>query len=159
MSDSKRIVGWKEWVGLPELGVNALEVKVDTGAKTSALHTFELEPIETATGLQVKFGLHPDRHSTESVLYCQARVVDQRVVSDSGGHKETRYVIRTPIQVGESSWPIEITLTNRENMAFRMLLGREALRGRLLVDPEQSYLLGHPRPRLALKDADKGKEA
>ncbi len=142
MRDSKLIVGWREWAALPELAVEAIEIKVDTGAKTSAIHTFEIKPIETPEGLFVEFGLHPDRRNPDVVVYGRAKVQDQRVVSDSGGHKENRYVIRTPIQMGDQIWPIEITLTNRENMAFRMLLGRQAMRKRLLVEPESSYLLG-----------------
>lgn len=142
MHESKLIVGWREWAALPELGVKAIEVKVDTGAKTSAIHTFEIKPVETPDGLYVEFGLHPDRHHPEVLVYGRAKVQDQRIVSDSGGHKENRYVIYTPIQMGGQIWPIEITLTNRENMAFRMLLGRQAMRKRLLVEPESSYLLG-----------------
>ncbi len=134
-------VGWKEWASLPDLGIEALEVKVDTGAKTSAIHSFDVQPFEKDGVSYVRFGLHPDRHSFEQEIYCEAPVSDQRVVSDSGGHKEERYVITTPITLGDQTWPIEITLTSRENMAFRMLLGREAMRNRIVVYPESRYLL------------------
>ena len=134
-------VGWKEWASLPELGVNAIEVKVDTGAKTSAIHSFDLEAFEKEGQSYVRFGLHPDRHSIENELYCEAKVVDQRVVSDSGGHKELRYVIETPIVMGDQQWPIQITLTCRENMAFRMLLGRQAMKDRLVVLADARHLL------------------
>jgi len=137
-------VGWREWVTLPELGISQLEAKVDTGAKTSAIHAYELQPFEQDGQAYVRFGIHPDRHNTTLSLHCQAPIIDRRQVSDSGGHKEQRYVIRTMLQLGQLAWPIEITLTNRENMAYRMLLGREAMRGRLLVDPALSYLLGSP---------------
>lgn len=139
---NKRLcVGWKEWVSLPELGINAIEVKVDTGAKTSALHSFDLEAFEKDGQTYVRFGLHPDRHSLENEVYCEAKVVDQRVVSDSGGHKELRYVIETPLVLGDQQWPIQITLTSRENMAFRMLLGRQAMKNRILVLADARYLL------------------
>ena len=144
MPAEKIIIGWKEWVSLPELGIPALEAKVDTGAKTSALHAFELETIETPDGIFVRFGLHPDRHDSSRALYGSARLTDRRLVSDSGGHQELRCVIQTRLRVGGLDWTIELTLTNRESMAYRMLLGREALRGRLLVDPAHRYLLGQP---------------
>lgn len=134
-------VGWREWAILPELGVAAIEVKVDTGARTSAIHTYYLQEEEHPDGLYVRFGLHPDRHQTELALECLARVTDRRAVSDSGGHKEVRYVITTPISMGGQSWPIEITLAQRDNMAYRMLLGRQAMRGRILVNPAASHLL------------------
>lgn len=142
MTQDKIRVGWREWLALPELGISYLEAKVDTGAKTSALHAYALAYFESAGEAYVAFDLHPDRHSTSLSIACRARVVDQRVVSDSGGHKETRYVIQTPVIMAGQTWPIQITLTNRETMAYRMLLGREAMRGRLLVDPEASHLLG-----------------
>ncbi|MGV3523663.1 MAG: ATP-dependent zinc protease [Candidatus Sericytochromatia bacterium] len=133
-------VGWKEWLKLPALGIQAVEAKIDTGAKTSALHTFDLETWETQAGLRVRFQVHPDRHNSAYSISCEADVIDRRWVSDSGGHQELRYVICTPVVLGDRLWPIEITLTNRENMSYRMLLGRQALRGRLVVDPARSYL-------------------
>lgn len=142
MPKQKLVVGWKEWVSLPELGIPLVEAKLDTGAKTSALHAFELDTFETPDGLHLRFGLHPDRHSDSGPIQCHARVVEQRMVSDSGGHRELRWVIRTPLLIGGRLWPIEVTLTNRETMAYRMLLGREALRGRMLVDAEYAHLLG-----------------
>lgn len=142
--EDKIQVGWREWLALPELGISWLEAKVDTGAKTSALHAYTLKYFESDGLAYVAFDLHPNRHDSGQSVSCQARVIDQRVVSDSGGHKEKRYVIRSPVQLAGRSWPIEITLTNRENMAYRMLLGREAMRGRLIVDPQAAYLLGHP---------------
>jgi hypothetical protein len=147
MRRKKRIIGWKEWVALPDLGIPPLEAKSDTGAKTSALHAFELEVIEKPEGLFVRFGLHPDRHDTRQAVYCTVPLIDRRMVSDSGGHQELRYVIRSRIWLGTQLWPVELTLTNRENMAYRMLLGREAMRGRLMVDPAKAYLLGLPHRR------------
>jgi hypothetical protein len=140
--NDKIIIGWCEWLALPELGIPAIRAKTDTGARTSALHTFSLEKFEENGRLKARFGVHPLRHRTDVEIFCVADVVDERTVSNSGGQREERLVIRTPVRLGEMEWPIEITLTNRETMRFRMLLGRTAMRGRLLVDPGHSYLMG-----------------
>ena len=138
-------VGWREWVVLPELGIGALQAKVDTGARTSCLHAFQLDPFEECGARRVRFAIHPVQGSDELVRECVAEVVDEREVTDSGGHTESRLVIRTPIIVGGRTWPIEMTLTNRDTMRFRMLLGRTALReGGLIVDPNGAFLAGGP---------------
>lgn len=144
-TDHRMAVGWREWVSLPELGLPWLKAKIDTGARTSALHTFMVEPYQKDGKTWVRFGMHPRQHSTEVEVFCDAQVIDQRKVTDSGGHTEQRYVIATQLRLGEARWPIELTLTNRDNMRFRMLLGRTAMAQRLLVQPDVSFLLGKPK--------------
>ena len=141
------IVGWREWASLPDLGVQRIKVKVDTGARTSALHAYQVEPFTKDGQPYVRFAIHPLQRKLEEVVYCEARVLDQRHVSNSGGHTELRYVIETTLQFGPYQHRIEITLTNRDSMKFRMLLGRSALAGHYLVSCDHSYLVGQAPPR------------
>lgn len=136
------LIGWKEWLAFPDIGLPAIKAKIDTGARTSALHTFSLETYTMAGQPMVRFGIHPLQKRRDLVLYCEAPVVDRRRVKDSGGHVETRYVIQTMAVLGDEHWPVELTLTNRDSMLFRMLLGRTALAGRFLIDPGSAYLSG-----------------
>jgi hypothetical protein len=124
------------------LGIPAIRTKIDTGARTSALHAFVIEPFHRGKQMQVRFGIHPLQKRTDIEVYCEAEVIDRRLVSDSGGHRERRYVIRTPVQVGAYTWTIDITLTDRDTMRFRMLLGRAAMCQGTTVHPHASYLLG-----------------
>lgn len=144
----KETIGWREWVALPTLGIDWIKVKVDTGARTSAIHAFEVVAEKRGNELWVGFGVHPDQRSQEQIVWCSAPVVDQRVVRDSGGHEEERYVIEVPVRLGGREWPIEATLTSRDNMGFRMLLGRTAIRGQYMVDPGRSYVLGKRRRKV-----------
>jgi hypothetical protein len=147
MTTEKLIIGWREWVELPELGIPGIKAKVDTGARTSALHTFEIEPFNVAGTPWVRFGIHPLQKDTATVVCCQSPVKDIRTVTDSGGHREKRYVIQTAFSLGGRLWQAEVTLANRDTMRFRMLLGRTALQDGFLIDPGGAYLFGKMRTR------------
>ena len=135
------LVGWREWLSLPDLGIARIKAKVDTGARTSCLHAHRLEPFTERGAPWVQIWVHPLQRSTQS-LCCAAPIVDERVVSDSGGHRERRLVIQTTAILGTEEWPIEMTLTHRDAMKFRMLLGRSAMVDRFTVDPGRSYCCG-----------------
>ena len=141
---NKIILGSEEWCSFPELGIPAIKARVDSGAKTSALHAINIAPFLKDEENWVKFDINPIQNNLKTVIHCQARLIDKRIVKSSSGFREQRYVIQTNINIGTESWSVEMTLTNRDSMGFRMLLGREAMSGRILVDPEQKYLLGQP---------------
>jgi len=146
-------VGWREWVRLPSLGIHRIKAKIDTGARTTALHAFHVESFENNGETWVRFKIHPKQYRTDLEQVCEARIKDERIVSDSGGHKEARFVIETDLVLAGLRWPIEITLTARDDMLFRMLLGRTAMNDRMIVNPARSYLTR--KPRSAAKDSHK----
>ena len=141
------ILGWEEWIALPGLGLPAIKAKVDTGARTSALHAVFVEPFGSKRKPKVRFGVHPIPRRADVEIICEAPVVDRRAVRSSNGKLEQRYVISTPLRIGDREWPIEVTLTNRDAMSYRMLLGRQAIGGGVLVDPASSFR----QPRLRYK--------
>jgi ribosomal protein S6--L-glutamate ligase len=142
MNQNKIILGSEEWCAFPNLGIPAIKARVDSGAKTSALHAINIAPFIKNDVNWVKFDINPIQNNLKTVIHCEALLVDKRIVKSSSGFREQRYVIQTTINIGNDAWEIEMTLTNRDSMGFRMLLGREAMSGRILVDPEQKYLLG-----------------
>ncbi|WP_422851719.1 30S ribosomal protein S6--L-glutamate ligase [Flavobacterium nitratireducens] len=141
---NKLVVGSEEWCSFPELGIPIIKARVDSGAKTSALHAINIAPFIKDDSNWVKFDINPIQNNSKTIIHCEAPLIDKRIVKSSSGYREQRYVIQTNLKIGESVWPIEMTLTNRDTMGFRMLLGREAMSGRILVDPEQQFLLGEP---------------
>ena len=142
MPQNKIILGSEEWCSFPELGIPAIKARVDSGAKTSALHAINIAPFVKDGINWVKFDINPIQNNLKTVIHCEALLIDKRVVKSSSGFREQRYVIQSNINIGSDLWAIEMTLTNRDSMGFRMLLGREAMSGRILVDPQQQYLLG-----------------
>ncbi len=134
------ILGWEEWLSLPELGLPAIRTKVDTGARTSALHAQEIERFGPANKPQVRFLIQPDPKNPALEVTCSAKVVDRREITSSNGETELRYIIETPVRMSGRTWPIQISLTNRENMNYRMLLGRRALVEDMIVDPNEACL-------------------
>ena len=142
----KMIIGWREWVSLPDFHVPGIKAKVDTGAATSAIHAFDIDPFEVDGERFVRFAIHPIQGRHDVSVPCRARLIEKRKVKNSGGHVQNRYVIATTLALAGNQWEIKLTLTNRDEMRFRMLLGRSAMRNRLIVDPQQSYRAGKMAP-------------
>lgn len=135
-------IGWREWVSLPDLGIQRIKAKVDTGARTSALHAFALHTFKEGNKDKIRFDIHPLQNDATVSATCVADIIDKRWVTDSGGHSEERFVIMTTMILGNRKVPIEVTLTERDTMLFRMLLGRSAIRRRFIVNPARSFLRG-----------------
>ncbi len=137
-------IGWREWIALPDLGIPIVKAKIDTGARSSALHAFAIEPYEREGATWLRFEIHPHQRDDRTVVRTAAPLLDRREVRSSNGQVQLRYAISTAVMLGDCSWPIELTLTNRDAMGFRLLLGRQALRDRFLVHSGQSFLHGKP---------------
>jgi hypothetical protein len=150
-------LGWREWVSLPGLGIERIKAKVDTGARTSALHAFEIQEYKDGGRHRVRFKIHPLRRDPQKFVECGAEVIDRRLVSDSGGHRELRWVIVADVVLGPHRWPAEFTLTARDDMLFRMLLGRMAIAGWASVDPARSYLVGQRPARVVRRKLNRGR--
>ena len=139
------IVGWREWVALPDLGIRRIKAKVDTGARSSCLHAFSVRQFDRDGKTFVRFRVHAAQRSTRNTIETEAEVLEFRSIRSSNGLAKMRPVILTTIELLGQSWSVELTLANRDEMGFRMLLGREAVRGRFLVDSGHSYFGGRPK--------------
>lgn len=136
------VIGWREWIALPELDIERIKVKVDTGARSSSLHAYDLERFEEEGRPFVRFNVHPVQRDSRTTVSARAELVDRRSVRSSSGAETLRPVIQTEVVFQDQRWAIELTLTRRDDMGFRMLLGRQAVRGRFLVDPGRSFVGG-----------------
>jgi hypothetical protein len=134
------VIGWREWIALPDLGVDRIKVKIDTGARSSALHAFNIKRFERDGARWVRFVIHPRQRSAREEVVVEAPVLEYRRVKSSGGHETNRPVILTKVAWRGIAWEVELTLASRDAMGFRMLLGRQAIRGRMVVDPGSSFL-------------------
>jgi hypothetical protein len=143
------VIGWREWAGLPELGIDHIKVKIDTGARSSALHAYDIRPVERGGETWVRFLVHPIQRDAHTTIECESPMLGERRVRSSTGKVTLRPVIVTPLDLGGRIWPIEVTLIRRDVMGFRMLLGRQAIRRRFLVHAGRSYLQSE-KPRLGL---------
>ena len=135
-------IGWREWVTLPELCGYRIKAKVDTGARTSAIHAWNIRPENRDGVTWVRFDLHPNQRDNRLVVTCNCPVFDRRVITNSGGVRQRRYIVKTILRMGNREWPIQLSLANRDTMGFRMLIGRAALRQKTLIDPAASFLAG-----------------
>lgn len=140
-NESRRpLIGWREWASLPEFSVKRINAKIDTGAGVSAIHAFNVNEASVKGRAFAEFILHPVQHRRQPELFCRAPIVDRRIIRSSNGQEEERFAIETPLKLGDRVWKIHLTLTNRDEMEFRLLIGRDALRDKFLVDPSASYL-------------------
>lgn len=142
--DRRKLIGWREWVGLPDLGVIEVKAKVDTGADNSSLHAFDIERYSEGGIEMVRFEIHPRQRKRRPSIACVAEVAGERKVRNPGGRLETRPVIRTTLVVAGEKLDALVNLTTRDEMTFRMLLGRRTVRSRFVVDPGRSYIGGRP---------------
>ncbi|QGJ69307.1 ATP-dependent zinc protease [Planctomycetales bacterium 10988] len=148
------LIGWRETLSLPDLGIPQIKVKIDTGAATSSIHAYDVQIFERAGKEIVRFEIHPIQHSKAEAKQVEIELLEHRLVRSSTGHATDRPVICTMAEIGGFRWPIELTLASRDSMGFRMLLGRQALRDHFWVDSAGSFLLSHP-PKIRRKKKKK----
>ncbi len=134
------VIGWREMLTLPDLNVERVKAKIDTGARTSALHAFNCQEFQQDGKTMIRFEIHPLQRNNKHSILAESELLEYRRVTNSGGHPQIRPVILTTIQLGKHQWQAELTLTNRDVMGFRMLLGRQAVRGLFSIDPGKSFL-------------------
>ncbi len=140
--DPLPVIGWREWAKLQALGIDQIKAKIDTGARTSSLHAHDIQEITRGSKKYVRFEVHPEQRSQKGVVVCETRLLEKRKIKDSGGKVTVRPVIVTPITLGDKTWEIELTLIDRREMGFRMLLGRQAIRHIFFINPGRSFLTG-----------------
>jgi len=154
--DDVPVIGWREWLAVPTLDIDQIKAKVDTGARTSSIHAFDVRRFTDRGAPHVSFVVCPRQHRRRPAIQCVAQIRDERPVTSSTGHRQVRYVIRVDIALGGIIWPIELTLADRDSMGFRMLLGREATRGRFLIDSSRSFIAGRGYADLSTITLGKG---
>ncbi|EWH12097.1 transglutaminase [Catenovulum agarivorans DS-2] len=142
MSQDKLLIGALEIANLPELGISDLKIRVDTGAQTSSLHVDNIRTVKKNGKPWVKFDIHPNLYNVDEVIRTEAKLKDVRWIKSSNGSRQQRYVIETLFQIGQREWPIQITLTDRSDMTYLMLFGREGMGSHVLVDPSQTFICG-----------------
>ena len=143
MSNNEPLIfGWREWVGLPELGISGVKAKIDTAVGFSTLHVFEVQPYYVCGKQRVKFKTYLNENDQCVIKSCTANIINERTVLDSSGHRERRWVIKTPLSIGPYKWPIKITLSSRGTTPYQMLLGRSAIKRWGQIDPSRSFLIG-----------------
>lgn len=142
MNESQMIIGNQEWCALPEIGVHAIKVRVDSGAATSAIHAYNIESFDKDDEQWLRYELHPLNENDQVIISCESKLLTTRKIKSSNGEIERRYVIETLLKMQDQEWPINITLTNRDEMGFRMLLGRQAMGENILIAPSKEFLLG-----------------
>ncbi len=151
MKKEKKVIGWREWIEIPDLGIHKIKAKIDTGAKTSSLHAFDLETFKRKGVEYVRFKVHPIQKDSKHTISAAIPILEYRNVKSSTGHTSRRPVIQTAIRLMSECWIIELTLANRDAMGFRMLIGRQGIRGRMIVDPSKSFLGGRPIKKTSKK--------
>ena len=149
-------IGWKEWVSLPDLQIPAIKAKVDTGARTSALHASHITAFTKPSGSWVRYVVRPLRNNPEIEIECESKLLDRRDIKNSGGQVESRFVIETTVVLGEAMWLATLSLTSRDDMLFRMLLGRTTFNDNVIIYPGKKYLTGNVKLKKCYPELRRG---